>query len=236
MDWLIIVCNIIVTSVVGLFFHCHLPKYFEEKATNLATKEDIGNITEITESVKLEFNEQMQIFSTQHTFHHHFSYERYAKLYSQLYGYVLQSEYARYFHEIDSASLPFQDVPYLEIVTKNQKQRFENGYLEVEEKIIENELYNHNKQKLYQTIIEQSEYASQELLKLAFSYRIVHFFYGDKNKNQPVNEKANDEELRLIRELVICIVKEYNQLRKKLDMSYDKHELQTGRVYLRTQK
>jgi hypothetical protein len=48
----------VIVSVVGLFlffvFKNYYPKYFEAKGTNQATKEDIGEITEIVESIKTD--------------------------------------------------------------------------------------------------------------------------------------------------------------------------------------
>ena len=47
-------------------------------------------------------------------------------------------------------------------------------------------------------------------------------------KNSSCKETANDEEFRLIREMVCCIVTEYNFFRKELKMAYNEVELKTG--------
>lgn len=46
--------------IFGLYLKNFLPTYFGEKAKNLATKEDIGNITRIVESVKTEFTQETE--------------------------------------------------------------------------------------------------------------------------------------------------------------------------------
>lgn len=42
-------------------------KYFEEKAKNLAQQQDLDRLTKIVESVKLEFQEQLESIKKQHT-------------------------------------------------------------------------------------------------------------------------------------------------------------------------
>lgn len=73
-----------------------------------------------------------------------------------------------------------------------------------------------NKEKLCDYLIDKGEFASQKLLKLAVSYRFAFDHYsGNPNVNNgDCEEKANNEEVRLIREIVNCIVQEYNELRK----------------------
>lgn len=79
-------------------------------------------------------------------------------------------------------------------------------------------------------IIQNDSLASQELLKLAVSYRFAYSFYsGNKDaKNSDVSETANEEEFRLIRAMVCSIVKDYNQLRKELNMPYNAEEISDG--------
>ena len=77
--------------------------------------------------------------------------------------------------------------------------------------------------------------ASHELLKLAVSYRFAYAFYtGNKDvKNSEVSDTADEEEFRLIRAIVCSIVKEYNQLRKQLKMTYNENEINDGIPRLR---
>jgi len=43
-------------------------------------------------------------------------------------------------------------------------------------------------------------------------------------------EVADNEEFRLIKEIVMRIVKEYNFFRKELQMSYNEEELENGTI------
>jgi len=55
-------------SVILYFFlRSYLPSYFQEKAKNLATKEDIAGITHRIESVKNEYAKQLKEFEHQKT-------------------------------------------------------------------------------------------------------------------------------------------------------------------------
>ena len=48
-----------------------------------------------------------------------------------------------------------------------------------------------------------------------------------------VSDTADEEEFRLIRAIVCSIVKEYNQLRKQLKMTYNENEINDGIPRLR---
>jgi hypothetical protein len=49
----------------GLLLKSFWPKYFEQKATNQATKEDIGNITDIVESIKSDLQKEVEQLKAQ---------------------------------------------------------------------------------------------------------------------------------------------------------------------------
>ena len=103
------------------------------------------------------------------------------------------------------------------------------------EESIETPISQYNKQMLCDLIIQNDALASQELLKLAVSYRFAYAFYtGNKDvKNSEVSDTADEEEFRLIRAIVCSIVKEYNQLRKQLKMTYNENEINDGIPRLR---
>ena len=66
MDWAILIFEILLTVAVfliGLFVKNYLPSYMDEKGKNLATKEDIEEITRKTEEVQQEFREGFELFS-----------------------------------------------------------------------------------------------------------------------------------------------------------------------------
>lgn len=66
MDWAILIFEILLAVAVfliGLFVKNYLPSYMDEKGKNLATKEDIEEITRKTEEVQKEFREGFELFS-----------------------------------------------------------------------------------------------------------------------------------------------------------------------------
>lgn len=65
MDWAILIFEILLAVAVfliGLFVKNYLPSYMDEKGKNLATKEDIEEITRKTEEVQQEFREGFELF------------------------------------------------------------------------------------------------------------------------------------------------------------------------------
>jgi len=59
--------TISIGASIGLFFLLKhfIPKYFEKKAENLATKEDIGEITTIVESIKQQNNKELELIKSE---------------------------------------------------------------------------------------------------------------------------------------------------------------------------
>lgn len=232
MDWIIIVINLVAVFLLGLFIRDYLPTYMSEKGKNLATKEDIQEITRKTEEVQKEFKESFEYFSSDLSFRYDFYYNQYSELYSHLYAIIIQSEYVRHFMAVsDDQNVPFDEAPFLEISPTrrvNEKTTWRSDKpteTKRTEEIIETSLSQFNKEQLCEYIISNGKYASQNLLKLAVSYRFAHHYYGG---NASCADAANAEEFSLIKRLVCCIVSEYNQLRKDLKMSYDDSELETG--------
>lgn len=237
MEWAYVVIEIILTFLLYLFIKNFLPSYIDEKGKNLATKEDIEAITRKTEEVQKEFKEGFELFSSDVRFKYDFYFKQYSELYSKLYGIIMQSEYVRHFKKInDGQEVSFDEAPFLEVspahrVTKSVHCGSENptAVTQKEEKI-DTPISNFNKRYLCEYIIENAEYATQKLLKIAVSYRFASYYYAGNPevKNSSCKETANDEEFRLIREMVCCIVTEYNFFRKELKMAYNEVELKTG--------
>ena len=200
-------------------------------------KEDIEEITSKTEEVQKQFKEQFELFSSDVKFKYDFYYKQYSELYCKLYSIIIQSEYVRrYIQLTDGVLHSFEETPFLEISPTRrttQTMEFKQGEKpkvsqKVEEIITDISLF--NKKELCDYIISNGELASQELLKLAVSYRFAHNHYSGnpENKNSSTEDVANEEEFRLIKEIVFCIVKEYNYLRKELRMEYSEKELGSG--------
>lgn len=78
MDWAILIFEILLAVAVfliGLFVKNYLPSYMDEKGKNLATKEDIEEITRKTEEVQKEFREGFELFSNDVKFKYDFFYK-----------------------------------------------------------------------------------------------------------------------------------------------------------------
>ncbi|MEY4730376.1 MAG: hypothetical protein RL020_1534 [Pseudomonadota bacterium] len=60
------IISIIVGIVIGYFLNGFFPNYINEKGKNLATKEDIGKITEIVETIKKDNAELLELQKAKH--------------------------------------------------------------------------------------------------------------------------------------------------------------------------
>lgn len=241
MNWIWFILNAILLFLLGLFIKSYLPKYMEEKGKNLATKEDIAEITKITEEVQKEFKVSFEQFSSDLKFKYDFYYKQYSELYSNLYSIIIQSEYVRHFVFLsDGKKLTFEEVPFLEITPTHKTTEYisfkhgESPNFQQKTEKIETPISQFNKKQLCDYIIDNGEFASQKLLKIAISYRFAyqHYAGNPEVKNSSCEDIANYEEIRLLREMVSCIVSEYNFLRKELKMEYNKEELETGLLNL----
>lgn len=233
MEWVIGVINVGCIFILGLFIKKFLPSYMNEKGKNFATKEDIKDITSRTEEVKILFQKEMEIFSSDLTFTNDYAFNRYSVLYTKIYGIVIQSEYLRYFnkkHKMGDFSL--EEVPFIELSRTQVKQQTDlfTGVSASEETSIQNEITSFNKKQLCDYIIEHGEYASPKLLKLAIAYRYVWSHYAGKLEDKTATKAFNDSEFELIREIVKTIIIEYNEMRKIVKLSYSEHEFNTGQL------
>lgn len=237
MEWVWLIANAILIFLLGLFIKNYFPSYMEEKGKNLATKEDIQEITRKTEEVQKEFKENFELFSSDLQFKYDFYYKQYSELYCNLYSIIIQSEYVRHFLYLTTQKeYTFEEQPFLQISPTHRvtnKISFEEGKpLTTKQNVedIETPISQFNKEQLCEYIISHGEYASQKLLKLAISYRFAYSNYTGNPavKNSSCEDKANEEEFRLIKEMIICIVSEYNNLRKELKMDFDELELESG--------
>lgn len=240
MDVWLIVLDIVILLGMGaitLFIKIYLPSYMDEKGKNLATKEDIQEITRKTEEVHKEFKEGFEFFSSDLQFKYNFYYKQYSELYSKLYAIIIQSEYVRHFISLTNGQeYSFDEFPFFEITPTQrvtQQLKFESGKpgtFSQNTEETETPISQFNKKQLCDYIISNGEYATQKLLKIAVAYRFAYSHYegNQEVKNSSCAGTANDEEFRLIREMVCCIVREYNYFRKELRMDYNKAELDKG--------
>lgn len=241
MEWVQTILTWIVIFLASLFLKNYMPTYMDKKGENLATKEDIAEITRITEETQRTFKEDFQLFSTDTQFKYDFHHRQLSELYSKLYAVIVQSEYVRHFEKISHDNVVlFDDAPFLEI-SQSQSVTEEATFKKGEKpqytrriKYTKTPISEFNKTYMSTYIINHGELASQTLLKIAVSYRFAENYYsGSANgAGSDVAETADEEEFRLIREMVHCIVTEYNQLRKSLLMDYDEEELITGTPHI----
>jgi len=233
--WLPTIIEIIALFLLGLFIKNYLPSYMGAKGKNLATKEDIAEITRKSEEVQNEFRRDYERFSSDVKFKYEFYYKQYVELYTKLYSIICQSEYLRrFFHLVNGADYKFDDMPFIEIHKTKTSSTFKMGEtgasFEGHEDKKRDNITNFCKKELCDLIIIKGEFSTQKLLKLAVAYRFAYDNYtgNEEVKNSEVSNIADDEEFLLIAEIVKCIIREYNMLRKELKMDYVEIELEQG--------
>ncbi len=60
MNELLYISGLVFAFILGLFLKSYLPAYFTKKGENLATKEDIGKITQIVEQIKTDLSKDLE--------------------------------------------------------------------------------------------------------------------------------------------------------------------------------
>ena len=95
--FIVIVLIITVKYVWNQLMTKTIPSYMEEKGKNLATKQDVEEITRKTEQVEKEFKEAFELFSSDIKFKYEYIYKQYSELYCKLYAIIVQSEYVRHY-------------------------------------------------------------------------------------------------------------------------------------------
>lgn len=226
---------LIVMALVARFFWKQLvdktiPSYMEEKGKNLATKQDVEEITRKTEQVQKEFKEDFERFTTDIHFKNDFYSQQYEELYAELYTIIIQSEYMRYLMKLKNGqTFSFEDYPFIAVSpihrSKTKVETKDDASLTVShtEEQIETPESKFTCLKLSELIIDRGKFASPELLKLAVSYRLVHGLIMD-------SDVTKNEDFRLQGEIVRRIVREYNELRRNLKMDYSDEEIENGQI------
>ena len=240
MDWAILIFEILLAVAVfliGLFVKNYLPSYMDEKGKNLATKEDIEEITRKTEKVQQDFREGFELFSNDVKFKYDFFYKQYSELYCKLYAIIIQSEYVRHFIELtDKRTIPFEEAPFLEITPTHKEtttfniSKTNGSSITRKTEEIKTPISQFNKKELCDYIISNGSLASQKLLKLAVAYRFAadHYLGNGSGGCIDVKDIADEEEFRMIKDIVVAIVQDYNLVRKELKLDYNENEIKTG--------
>lgn len=231
MEIIILLCIFICTTILYFLIKKLLPSYFDKKGENLATKEDIAEITKLQEEVQAQFHKEFEEFSSDIHFKYDFYYHQYTGLYTKLYSIICQSEYIRRFLKLlNGLNLTVEEAPFVEIfkrraqgtISLNQTRTYR-----AEEKITD-DITQFCKKEMCDFIIQHGDLATQNLLKLAVAYRFAYDNYSGNTSNGDAREVADAEEFILIREMVQSVIREYNFLRKELKMPYIQSELDTG--------
>lgn len=232
MDWIESMFIVVSFVILELIFKYALPSYAGEKGKNIATKQDIAEITRRTESVVDLFKRDFEVFSNINRIKYEYTYKRLSDLYAHIYSFVCQSEYFRHISSFDNEQFSsFEEYPYFSFTHRKHTSRTTSDGAESNDEELLSTITQMSKKELVEFIIEKGQLASPKLLKLAINYRFAEEKYaGGKYPCSDTKqlELFNREELRLIRDLVMCIIQEYNEMLKQLNLEYDENELNTG--------
>ena len=153
-----------------------------------------------------------------------------------MYAIIIQSEYVRHFIELTDKRI------YLlkRLLFRNYANTQGNYYFNISKangssvtrktEEIETPISQFNKKELCDYIISNGSLASQKLLKLAVAYRFAADHYSGNGSGGSIDVKdiADEEEFRMIKDIVVAIVQDYNLLRKELKLDYNENEIKTG--------
>lgn len=150
-------------------------------------------------------------------------------LYLEVYKTIIQSEYVRYFYKkYNNQQFDPIDTPFLEIKMTSKKVSISNKGLREDVQDVINDITQEKKDKIIEKILNNSQYASPELLKLATAYRYVNH-YAQRDSLFPELKKNFDlEEVKLSRLIVMTIIKEINILFEECTLTADGKELSYG--------
>lgn len=192
-----------------------LDTYFDEKAKNLATKQDITEITIKTEQVQADFHKILGEFDADLEFKYKFYEKQYSEFYSLLYCMVCESESLRYIlRNLSDEQIVFDEVPIVEYEVDNDG----NENQETKKTICE---------KMLDLILDKYVYASPALMKSACALINIQNYSGTVG-----NEKQKKLlEYQLKANMIKTILKDYHWLRQQLHLPENNDEivkLETG--------
>ena len=232
MEWLRNIAFLVFGLVSGWFLKHYFPTYLEKKAENLATKEDIQEITRLTEETQQTFKKEFERFNTDLHFKYDFYSKQLTELYSYLYSIIVQSEYLRtYLSAFKGLSISFDDNPFLQVspihetTTITELNKGERPKVTRQTADIQTPLSKFNFDELVAFVIQHGEIAEQELLKYSISYRFISTL-PEYSQREDLGEEGSRLQIAIIK----SIVKTYNKLRKELNMPYEKDELDSGNL------
>lgn len=179
-----------------------LDTYFEKKAENLATKQDVTEITLKTEQVQADFHKILGRFDADLRFKYEFYEKQYSELYSSLFCMVCESESLRYvLTRLSDEQIVFCEIPIVEYEIYNDGRESQ----EIEASICG---------KMLNLISDKYVYASPSLIKLAYALINTEKFETTVESA----ERRRIFELHLKKEIVRIILKDYYWLREQLHL------------------
>lgn len=190
----------------------------------------------VSASLALIFNSLIQLLKTyfesrlnNKTFQREQALIRLQSLYLDIYKTIIQSEYVRYFYnKYDNKNFDPIEFPFLEISMSKKTVKFGSKGFSEEIQEVSNDITQEKKDKIIDKILENPQYASAELLKLATAYRYVYHYSQRDNLLEEIKNNIDEEELKLSRLLVMTIIKETNSLSEICSFPIDGKELSYG--------
>lgn len=206
---LLVIVSILVCVVIGFLLKAwkeSFDDYFAQKAVNLATKQDVEEITEKTESVLARYREDQSKFEADLQYKYELYKEQYVNLYATLYWEVCISEATRgAVNNIAKANYTFEDVPIA-------------SYEDVDTVI----------KRITELVEKNKQLVSPQLMKIVVSLKVVEFEIEQRLSLEVSIIKELKE--RIVKEMIKTIVKDYHHIRKelKLDTENEVEQLMNG--------
>ncbi len=185
---------LIIIALIFLFLKKHLLSYFNEKGKNLATKEDIAQITEKIESVKTNYTTSLEKFKlelTKDLFKHNIQFEKEYAIYIEIWAKLI---------EVRNATLKLRPIwdtipnDITEEQFKNEKlNNFKNSFSKFQETYEKNRPF-------------YSEFIYKELyqLNILIHNEAIEFDYG-KKEDIGYWQKAKENSEKIINQInIIC--------------------------------
>ena len=167
--------------------------FFEEKAKNYATKQDIEEITRKTESVQIEFKKIMSLFEADVEFKYKFYEEQYKNLYSLLYCYLSESEAIKKLNTCFDSEIKMENIAIAEFQTEEKDSLFI---------------------KILDLISNNKAYASPDLIDLLNAAIILTKQYDSELSSNTYCKI----QLEIKKRIVSTILIDYNWLREQLKL------------------
>lgn len=210
LDILSILSYVAIVVIAGIMkkMWSSLDTYFDEKAKNLATKQDVTEITVKTEEVQADFHKILGKFDADLKFKYEFYAKQYSELYSLLYSMVCESESLRYIlANLSGEHIIFTEVPIMEYEIDNDGGK----NLETKKTICE---------KMLNLILDRYVYASPSLMKSACALVNIEKYPGTVGNE----DQKKLLEYQLKAKIIRTILNDYYWLRQQLHLQESNDE------------